>query len=99
MDDAQPCLKTVLLVGNNLTADLHLSERPAQQADYQMIVASDWGTALIFLRMCKPDLILLDERLFTRHGMDLLPLPQVMKDLQDIPLLFLSTEFPGSKQD
>ena len=48
--------------------------------------------------MCKPDLILLDERLLTRQGMDLLPRLQVMKDLQDIPLLFLSTEFPGSKQ-
>jgi DNA-binding response OmpR family regulator len=91
-------LKTILLVVNDLTADFHLGETHAQQAGYQVLVASDWVTATKFLRVCKPDLILLDERLLTRHGIDLLPRLQVMKDLQDIPLLFLSAHSPGSKR-
>ncbi len=89
-----PSLKTLLLVGDDLTADLHLSEMLAQQADYQVIVASDWWVAWQFLRMCKPDLILLDEHLLTQHGIDLLPRLQVMKDLQDIPLLLFGTDSP-----
>jgi response regulator RpfG family c-di-GMP phosphodiesterase len=99
VDDKQPRLKTVLLVGDDLAADLHLSEMLAQQVDYQVLVASDWVTATKFLRVCTPNLILLDEHLLTRHGIDLLPRLQVMKDLQDIPLLFLSTASPGSKQE
>ncbi|MFL5661969.1 MAG: hypothetical protein ACJ8BW_11550 [Ktedonobacteraceae bacterium] len=69
----------------------------AQQAGYQVIVASDCLTALKFLRSFKPDLMLLDERLLTRNRIDLLPRLHVMKDLQDIPLLLLSTDSPGSK--
>ncbi len=73
-----------------------LGETLAQQARYHVIVASDWLTALKFLHMCKPDLMLLDERLLTRHGIDLSPRLLVLKELQDIPLLFLSTDSPGS---
>jgi len=78
---------------------LRLGETLAQQAGYHVIVASDWVTALKFLRMCQPDLILLNECLLTRNGIDLLPRLQVMKELQDIPLLLLSTDAPGSKED
>jgi DNA-binding response OmpR family regulator len=94
-----PSRKTVLLVGDDLTADFHLSEMLAQQADYQVIVASDWWVAWKFLRMCKPDLVLLDERLLTRTDIDLKQRLLVMKDLQDIPHLFLSTDFPASRQE
>lgn len=89
--------KTLLLVEQDLPTALHLGETFAQQAGYHLIVASDCLTALKFLRMCQPGLILLDERLLTRHGIDLLPRLQVMKELQDIPLLLLSTDAPGSK--
>ncbi len=76
-----------------------LGETLAQQARYHVIVASDWLTALKFLHMCKPDLILLDDRLLTRHGMDLWPRLLVLKELQDIPLLLLGTDSPGNKRE
>jgi response regulator RpfG family c-di-GMP phosphodiesterase len=50
-----------------------------------------------FIRSFKPDLMLLDERLLTRDGTDLLQRLHLMKDLQDIPLLLLGTDSPGSK--
>lgn len=58
--------------------ELHLGGTLAQQAGYQAIVASDCVTALKFLRICQPELILLDELLLTRNGIDLLPRLQVM---------------------
>jgi response regulator of citrate/malate metabolism len=96
---APPSLKTLLLVEDDPTAPFHPGVTLAQQVDYQVLVASDWVTATKFLRVYTPDLILLDEHLLTRHDIDLWPRLQVMKDLQDIPLLFLSTASPGSKQE
>jgi DNA-binding response OmpR family regulator len=92
-----PSRKKLLLVEDNLATAARLGERLAEQADYQVIVASDCLTALKFMRSFKPDLILLDERLLTRNGTDLLPRLHLMKDLQDIPLLLLGTDSPGSK--
>lgn len=82
-----PSIKKLLLVEDNFVTASQLGEILAQQAGYQVIVASDCLTALKFLRYCKPDLMLVDARLLTRHGIDLLPRLQMMKDLQDIPLL------------
>jgi len=83
-------------VEDDLVTAFRLGETLAQQTACRVIFASDWLTALQFLRMCKPDLILLDERLLTQHGIDLLPRLLVLKELQDIPLLFLSADSPGS---
>jgi len=82
-------IKKLLLVEDNSATVSRLGERLAQQGGYQVIVASDCVTALKFLRFCKPDLILVDARLLTQHGIDLLPRLQRMQDLQDIPLLLL----------
>ena len=82
-------IKKLLLVEDNSATVSRLGERLAQQGGYQVIVASDCMTALKFLRFCKPDLILVDARLLTQHGIDLLPRLQRMQDLQDIPLLLL----------
>jgi DNA-binding response OmpR family regulator len=92
-----PSIKKLLLVEDNFATASQLGEILAQQAGYQVIVASDCLTALKFLRFCKPDLMLVDTCLLKRHGIDLLPRLQVMKDLQDIPLLLFSTYSPGSK--
>lgn len=91
-----PSLKKLLLVEDHPATATELGDMLAQQADYQVIVASDCLTALKFLRSCKPDLMLVDERLLTQNGIDLLPRLQVMKDCQDIPLLLLSTDSPRS---
>ncbi len=85
-----PSIKKLLLVEDNLVTASQLGEMLAQQAGYQVIVASDCLTALKFLRSCKPDLLLVDARLLTWHGIDLLPRLQVMKSLQDIPLLLFT---------
>ena len=92
-----PSVKKLLLVEDNLATATQLGEMLAQQAGYQVIVASDCLTALKFLRSCKPDLMLEDERLLTRNGIDLFQRLRMMKDFQDIPLLLLSTDSPGSK--
>lgn len=92
-----PSIRKLLLIEENLATIARLGERLAQQAGYQVIVASDCLTALKFLRSFKPDLVLLNEHLLTRNGIDLLPRLQVLKDLQDIPLLLYSTDSPASK--
>jgi DNA-binding response OmpR family regulator len=92
-----PPIKKLLLVEDNLATASQLGEMLAQQAGYQVIFASDCLTALKFLHFFKPDLMLLDARLLTRDGTDLLPRLRLMKDLQDIPLLLLGTDSPGSK--
>ena len=84
-----PFIKKLLLVEDNFATASRLGEILAQQAGYQVIVASDCLTAFKCLRSCKPDLMLVDAYLLTRHGIDLLPRLQIMKDLQDIPLLLL----------
>ncbi len=87
-----PSRKKLLFVEDNLATVSWLGEMLTQQADYQVIVASDCLTALKFLRFFKPDLMLVDARLLTRDGTDLLPRLRLMKDLQDIPLLLLGTD-------
>jgi DNA-binding response OmpR family regulator len=84
-----PCVKKLLIVEDNSATASRLGERLAELRGYQVIVASDCVTALKFLRFCKPDLMLVDARLLTQHGIDLLPRLQMMQDLQDIPLLLL----------
>jgi DNA-binding response OmpR family regulator len=84
-----------LLVEDDDALALRLGERLREHHGSQVIVATDCVTALKFLQLCKPDLILLDERLLTHDGIDLLPRLQVMKDLQDIPLLLLSMSGVG----
>jgi CheY-like chemotaxis protein len=70
-----------------------LSELLAPQAAYQIIFVSDCLTTLKFLRYCKPDLILLDERLLHINDIELGPRLAMMKDLQDIPIYLLDADF------
>jgi DNA-binding response OmpR family regulator len=88
-----PALKIILLIEDDSAAASRLGEMFAQQADYQVIVASDCLTALKFTRSCKPNLILLNERLLTRNGIDFGYRLSRMKDLQEIPLLLLGADF------
>ena len=87
-----PSIKKLLLVEDNIATASRLGEVLAQQAGYQVIVASDCLTALKFMRSFKPDLMLLDERLLTRNGIELDPRLFIMKDLQAIPLLLFSAD-------
>jgi DNA-binding response OmpR family regulator len=89
-----PSVKIILLIEDDPATALRLGKVFAQQAGYQIIFASDGLTALKFIRSCKPDLMLMDERLLTRNGIDLAPRFSVMQDLQAIPLLLLSVNFP-----
>ena len=91
--DEPPSRKKLLLVEDNIATAARLGEMLAQQAGYQVIVASDCTTALKFLRSFKPDLVLLDERLLIRNGTDLWPRLHLMRDLQDIPLLLLTARW------
>ncbi len=71
-----------LLVEDDLTIASRLAELFTQQAGYQVIVASVCLTALKFIRLCTPALMLLDERLLTSKGIDLGPRLFLMKGLQ-----------------
>ncbi len=88
-----PSVKTIFIVEDNRTTASQLSELLAQQADYEMILVSDCLTTLKFLHYCTPDLILLDVRLLHSNGIELGPRLAVMKELQDIPILLLGTDF------
>ena len=86
-----PSVKTVLLIEDNPATALRLGEVFTQEAGYQVIFASDSLTALKFIRSCKPDLMLLDERLLTRNDIDLGLRFFLLLDLKTIPLLLFST--------
>jgi DNA-binding response OmpR family regulator len=87
-----PSIKTILLVEDDIAAASRLGEMFAQKTGYHVICTSDCLTALKFMRSCKPDLIILNERLLTRNGIELGPRLFLMKDLQAIPLLLFSTD-------
>jgi CheY-like chemotaxis protein len=99
VDSGPSCLKTLLLVEDERATAARLGEMLAQQGAYRIIFASNWLTALKFLRTCKADLMLLDERLLTRSGISLVQCLDLMQDLRDIPLLLLSTDSSGSKRE
>jgi DNA-binding response OmpR family regulator len=88
-----PPIKTILLIEDDIATASRLGEMLAQKAGYQVIFASDCLSALKFIRSYKTDLILLNERLLTRNGIDLGPRLAVTQDLQTIPLLLLSVDF------
>ena len=93
MADELPSIKLFLIIEDNPDLAVWLGRMLAQQqADYQIIVASDCLTALKFLRTCTPDLMLMDERLLMHKGVNLAPRFRMMKDLQDIPLLLFSAD-------
>jgi DNA-binding response OmpR family regulator len=85
--------KIILLIEDDSVAALRLGEMFAQKTGYQVIVASDCKAALKFMRSCKPNLILLNERLLMSHGIDFGHRLFMMKDLQAIPLLLLGAAF------
>jgi CheY-like chemotaxis protein len=82
--------KKLLLVEDNTATAARLGKMLTQQAGYQVIVASDCVTALKFLRSFKPDLMLLDERLLTRDGTDLLQRLHLMKDPRIFRFFYLA---------
>jgi two-component SAPR family response regulator len=92
MSDEPPSIKTILLVEDDIAIASRLSELLAQQAGNQAILVSDCLTTLKFLQYCKPDLILLDDRLLHSNGIELGPRLAVMKDLQDIPIFVLGMD-------
>ena len=87
-----PSIKTVLLVEDDIATASRLIELLAQQAAYQVIHVSDCLTTLKFLHYCKPDLIILDDRLLHINGIELGPRLAAMKDLQDIPILLVGDD-------
>jgi DNA-binding response OmpR family regulator len=90
-----PTLKLLLVVEDHPALATRLAEMLlVQRTDTQVLVASDCITALKLLRSCTPDLMLVDERLLTHDGIDLTFRLRTMKDLQDIPILLFSAEFP-----
>ena len=93
MSDEPPPVKTILIVEDDIATASRLSELFAQEAAYQVILVSDCLTTLKFLHFCKPDLILLDDRLLHINGLELGPRLAVMKDLQDIPIYLLDANF------
>lgn len=86
-------IKTILLIEDENAVALQLGEMFAHKAGYQVIVASNCETALKFMRSCKPNLILLNERLLMSHGINLGYRLSHMKDFQEIPLLLISADF------
>ena len=84
--------KTVFLIEDENAVALWLGEMFAK-AGYQVFDASTCKTALKFMRSCKPNLILLNERLLMSHEIDFGHRLFMMKDLQEIPLLLHGAAF------
>jgi len=86
-------MKIILLIEDDSIVALRLGEMFAQKAGYQVIVASNCKAALKFMRSCKPNLILLNERLLMSHEIDFSHRFFMMKDLQAIPLFLHDAAF------
>jgi response regulator of citrate/malate metabolism len=87
VSDEPLIIKIILLIEDDSIVALRLGEMFAQKAGYQVIVASNCKAALKFMRWCKPDLILLNERVLMSNGINFGHRLFMMKDLQEIPLL------------
>ena len=88
-----PISRIILIIEDDRVTALQLGEMYGQKADYQVIVASTCKAALRFMRSCTPNLILLNERLLTSHGINCGHRLSMMKDLQAIPLLLHGTAY------
>ena len=93
----QQAASQVLLVSDCLTTLGKVQMNLTLLCSYNAnIIKQDWlylNLALKFLHDCKPDLILLDDRLLHSNGIELGPRLVVMKDLQEIPIFVLGTDF------
>jgi len=93
VSDEPLIMKIILLIEDDSIVALRLGEMFAQKTGYQVIVASNCKAALKFMRSCKPNLILLNERLRMSHEIDFGHRLFMMKDLQAIPLLLHGADF------
>jgi len=86
--------KTVLVVEDDADIGELLVQALKEETAYQAILVSDGFQALKFVRNIKPHLFLLDYQLPSMDGLELYDHLHSIKELEDVPVLFMSASLP-----
>jgi CheY-like chemotaxis protein len=87
-------IKTILLVEDDSNMAELLVQMITQETHYQVFSVSDGLDALDLVRNVKPQLLILDYRLPTIHGIELYDRLHKTEGLEEVPAIMLSVNAP-----
>ena len=90
-------VRTILIVEDDVDVGDFLVQAIQQETPYQPILARDGMQALRQVKSLKPDLFLFDYLLPEINGVELYDKIHQMEELKDIPVLFMTANFPFQK--
>lgn len=90
-------VRTILIVEDDVDVGDFLVQAIQQETPYQPILARDGMQALRQVKSLKPDLFLFDYLLPEINGMELYDKMRQMEEFKDIPVLFMTANFPFQK--
>src|SRR6267142_6579498 len=90
-------VRTILIVEDDVDVGEFLVQAIQQETPYQPILACNSTQALRQVKSLKPDLFLFDYNLPEINGVELYDQMHQMEALKDIPILFMTANFPFQK--
>jgi DNA-binding NtrC family response regulator len=95
--EESPLVRTILIVEDDVDVGEFLVQAIQQETPYQPILAHDGVQALRHVQSLKPDLFLFDYLLPEINGVELYNKMHQIEELKDIPVLFMTANFPFQK--
>ena len=93
-ENIQAPIKTILLVEDDTTIAELLVQMISQETHYQVFAVPDGPPALDLVKNIEPELLILDYRLPTTHGIELYDRLHDIEGLVQIPTIMLSVHAP-----
>ena len=93
-ENIQAPIKTILLVEDDTTIAELLVQMISQETHYQVFAVPDGPPALDLAKNIKPELLILDYRLPTIHGIELHDRLHDIEGLEQVPTIMLSVHAP-----
>jgi len=93
-ENIQASIKTILLVKDDTTIAELLVQMISQETHYQVFAVPDGPPALDLAKNIKPELLILDYRLPTIHGIELHDRLHDIEGLEQVPTIMLSVHAP-----
>ncbi len=94
LENAAVSVKTILLVEDDIVIAELLVQMITQETQYQIFSVPDGLEALDLVRNIKPQLLILDYRLPTIHGIELYDQLHNTEGLEKVPTIMLSVNAP-----
>lgn len=94
LDNGKIPIKTILLVEDDSVIAELLVQMITQETHYQVFSVPDGLEALDLVRNIKPQLLILDYRLPTLHGIELYDRLHNTEGLEEVPAIMLSVNAP-----